>query len=153
MVSSPDSFFANSPMLDVIRSNAALGPTWLRTFRALNSEPQSDPSNMTTQKETNASRAMNETLPATTKDRFSAFPRLKRLFSVSAECFCRRGHPVQVFILNVVMIGRFRPYVLGQISQGHVDGAAPRPIRFCILNRHHRQRRIDRDAEWREGLC
>jgi hypothetical protein len=69
--SSPESLFANSPIPDILRSNASLKPNWRRPFHALNSVSQSDPANLTAQVRGNASVAINKVLPGTTtKDIF-----------------------------------------------------------------------------------
>jgi hypothetical protein len=70
-LSSRDSFIANSPIPDVIRSNASLEPNWRRLFHALNSACESGSANVAAQERGNASLAMNDVLQGTTtKDRF-----------------------------------------------------------------------------------
>jgi hypothetical protein len=69
--SSHNSFFDNSPIPDVLRSNALLKLNWGRLFHNLNSASQSHTVNVTAQEGRNASPAMNEVLTATTtNDRF-----------------------------------------------------------------------------------
>jgi hypothetical protein len=64
--SSPDSFFPNSRIPDVLGSNASLKQNWRRLFHALNSGSQSDPAIVTTREGRNASPAMNAVLSGTT---------------------------------------------------------------------------------------
>jgi hypothetical protein len=72
-LSSPDSFIANSPIPDLLRSNALLEPNWRPLFHARNSASESDPPNVTAHEGRNASPAMNDVLPGTiSKDRFVA---------------------------------------------------------------------------------
>jgi hypothetical protein len=82
---SPDSFFANCPIPDVLRSNASPEPNWRTLFHAPNSASESDPANVTAQEGGNASPAMNDVFSGTTTNAKSVTPQARASTRVNSE--------------------------------------------------------------------